>query len=204
MQALDGFRGSVLDRIGYAERSRRAGRRRRRSITVWPSSRAAARADFGLLQLCIARSTIVWPSTTPVTPSPGQRSEFLAADSARCRSSAPATIADASGCSLSRSTLAASRSTLRDRRRVTSLRLAFGQRAGLVDHQRVDFLQRLQRLARCGSARPPWRPARCHHDGHRRRQAQRARARDDQHRHGVHQRMGQARLRARPAPRRRT
>ena len=42
------------------------------------------------------------------------------------------------------------------------------------------------------------------HDGHRRRQAERARAGDDQHRHGVDQRVREARLRARRRPRRRT
>ena len=62
------------------------------------------------------------------------------------------------------------------------LRLALGQRAGLVDHQRVDLGEPLQRLgvldqhARLGAA-----PG-ADHDRHRRRQAERAGARDDQHR----------------------
>ena len=60
------------------------------------------------------------------------------------------TMAAASGCSLAGSTEAASREKLarRDRRRqdLATDGLPFRQRAGLVEHERVDFLQCFERL----------------------------------------------------------
>ena len=118
---------------------------------------------------------------------------------ARPRSSAAATMATASGCSLARSRLAASRSSLvlgeaRGRHDRGHSRLALGQRAGLVDDQRVDLLHALQRLgvldqhARLGAAPD------ADHDRHRRGEPERARAGDDQHRDGRDQAVGEARL----------
>ena len=67
---------------------------------------------------------------------------------ALCR--AAATMAAASGCSLECSRLAASRSTRprgrRRPRRTAQPRPALGERAGLVDDQRVYVLQNLERL----------------------------------------------------------
>ena len=92
------------------------------------------------------------PSTVPIDALAGRRVEARApAPASMLRSAAAATIAAASGCSLARSTLAASRSTCVSSKPGAGddrhdLRLAFGQRAGLVDHQRVDLLHALERL----------------------------------------------------------
>jgi hypothetical protein len=56
------------------------------------------------------------------------------------------------------------------------------ERPRLVDDQRVDRRELLERLARSSRARRPVRHARGHHDRHRRREPERARARDDEHR----------------------
>ena len=83
------------------------------------------------------------------------------------------------------------------------LGLALGQRAGLVDHQRVDLGEALERLgvldqhARLGAA-----PG-ADHDRHRRREAERAGAGDDQHRDRGDQRVGHGRRRAEQRPARR-
>ena len=83
-------------------------------------------------------------------------------------------------------------------------RLALGERAGLVHHQRVDLLEHLERLGVPDQHARARAPADAHHDRHRRGQAQRARAGDDQHRDGVDERVGQPRLRAPAAPTPRT
>ena len=71
---------------------------------------------------------------------------------------------------------------------------ALGQRAGLVDGERVDFLQPLQRL-RIADENPEMRAApHADHDRHRRGESERAGARDDEHGHGIDQRIGIARL----------
>ena len=95
------------------------------------------------------------PSTAPTTPLPVSDAKSSGgAERQRHAPRRPATIAAASGCSLPRSRLAASRSSvvLVDRRRAattpTSARLALGQRAGLVDDERVDLLHRLRALRR--------------------------------------------------------
>ena len=73
-------------------------------------------------------------------------------------------------------------------------RLSFRQRAGLVHDQRVDPLEPLERFGVSDQHARAGAPARADHDGHRRRQAERARAGDDQHRNGAHQRVRQPRL----------
>ena len=75
-------------------------------------------------------------------------------------------------------------------------RLAFGQRSGLVDHQRIDLFHTLERLGILDQDARLRAASDTHHDRHRRSEAQRAGAGDDQHGDGVHQRVGQARLRA--------
>ena len=73
-------------------------------------------------------------------------------------------------------------------------RLAFGERAGLVHDERRHLLEQLERLgvpeqhAGFGAA------AGADHDRHRRRQAERARARDDQHGNRIDERMREPRL----------
>ena len=79
-------------------------------------------------------------------------------------------------------------------------RFALGQRARLVDNERVDFLEAFQRFgvfdqhARLGAATD------AHHDRHRRRETQCARAGDDQHGDRRDQTVTEARLRAPNAP----
>ena len=75
-----------------------------------------------------------------------------------------------------------------------------GQRAGLVDDERVDALEPFERFGvphEHASGRPA---ARADHDRHRRREPERTRARDDQHRDGAHERKRQARRRSPRAP----
>ncbi len=79
-------------------------------------------------------------------------------------------------------------------------RLALGERAGLVDDQRVDLLQQLERLGVADQHAGLGAAARADHDGHRRREAERARARDDEHGDGVDERVREARLGPDDAP----
>ena len=178
------------------------------SITVWPSSRSASSrrlhgADVDRQvghQRGIAQGD-GWPSTVPVTPLPGHRPKVagLGQGQALVRSAA-LTIAAASGCSLPRSRLAASRKNVVGRQirppaRVPPERgFPFGQRAGLVHDERVGPVQNFQRLGVLEQDPRFGPPPRADHDRHRRRQPQRARAGDDQHGDGVHERMGQPRL----------
>ena len=80
------------------------------------------------------------------------------------------------------------------------LRLALGQRAGLVDDQRVDLLHALQRLGVLDQHAGLRAAADADHDRHRRGEAERAGAGDDQHRDGGDQRVGEARLRPEHRP----
>ena len=69
--------------------------------------------------------------------------------------------------------------------------LALGERAGLVDDQRVHLLHDLQRLGVLDQHAGLGAAADADHDRHRRGQAQGARAGDDQHRDRVDQGVGQ-------------
>ena len=80
-------------------------------------------------------------------------------------------------------------------------RSAFRQRTGLVDDQRVDLFQALQSLGILDEHAGFGAAPDADHDGHRRGEAERARAGDDQHRHGSDERVGEARLRAPDHPR---
>ena len=144
-------------------------------------------------------STTVLPSTLPVAPLPVGESNPRPCRVRGCVPAPPRTIASASGCSLARSTLAASRRTSASSKPSAGtiadhLRLAFGQRAGLVDHQRVDLLHPLQRFGVLDQHAGLRAAADADHDRHRRGQAERAGAGDDQHAHGRDQAEGQARL----------
>ncbi len=75
-------------------------------------------------------------------------------------------------------------------------RLALGQRAGLVDHQRIDPLHSLQRRGVLDEHAGAGAASDADHDRHRRGEAQRAGAGNDQHADGGDQREGEARLRS--------
>ena len=78
--------------------------------------------------------------------------------------------------------------------RIRSARFAFGERAGLIDHERVDLLQRSSASAFLIST-PACAPRPiADHDRHRRGEPEGARAGDDQHRDGVDECVGEARL----------
>ena len=136
----------------------------------------------------------------------GRRIEAAHRRQARsCARRRPATIAAASGCSLPRSTLAAKRSTCASSKPGSGddrdhLRLAFGQRAGLVDHQRVDLFHALERLGVLDQHACLRAAADADHDRHRRGKPERAGAGDDQHAHRRHQAEGKARLRPERRP----
>ena len=80
-------------------------------------------------------------------------------------------------------------------------RLAFGERARLVHHERRNLLEQLERFGiseqHAGLCAAPG----AHHDRHRRREPERARARDDEHRNRIDERMRQPRLRPNERPR---
>ena len=86
----------------------------------------------------------------------------------------------------------------RCRYRAVEARLAFRQRAGLVDDQRVDLAEVLDCRGVAEHHALRGRLARRDHDRHRRHQAQCARASDDEHCHGVDQAVDPARLRPEP------
>ena len=79
-------------------------------------------------------------------------------------------------------------------------RLAFGQRAGLVDHQRIDLLHALERFGVADQHAGLRAAPDADHDRHRRREPERAGAGDDQHRYRGDQAIGEARLRPETSP----
>ena len=81
------------------------------------------------------------------------------------------------------------------------LRLAFGQRAGFIDDERVDFFQNLQGFGILDEHSGAGAAAYADHDRHRRGETQGAGARDDEHGDCVHQSVREARLRAEAEPR---
>jgi len=128
--------------------------------------------------------TMDLPSTLRPRPC-GRRIESFHRRKAQVRSFAARTIASASGCSLARSTLAASRRMSFSSKPAaatmeTTFGLPFGQCAGLVDHQRVDLFHALQRLGILDQDAGLRAASDADHDRHRRRQSQRAGASDDQ------------------------
>ncbi len=79
-------------------------------------------------------------------------------------------------------------------------RFAFGQRAGLVHDDRIHALQPLERLRVLDEDASRRAAARADHDGHRRRETERAGTRDDEHRHGADERERQTRRRPPDVP----
>ena len=199
----------VLDRIGDAEQARqpavdgdehhrlalaRAAPRRARPTAAasTPSSSSSAR---------VAERDRAARRPCPSTPLPGQRLERPSpSPSGTPRSARAATIAAASGCSLPRSRLAASRSSSASSASPAATtddepRLALGQRARSCRRPACRPCASTSSASAFLISTPGRRAAAGrHHDRHRRRQAQRARAGDDQHRHRVDQRVRQPRL----------
>ena len=82
------------------------------------------------------------------------------------------------------------------RNRFRQLRLAFSQRAGLIDNKRVYFLQDFESLSIADKNSFPGSPSRVDHDRHGRCQTEGARARNDEYGNCVDQRMRIVRLRS--------
>ncbi len=81
-------------------------------------------------------------------------------------------------------------------------RLALGEGAGLVDHQRVDACQAFEGLGAADQDAARGTAAGPHHDRHRSREPEGTRASDDEHRHGTHQGVNETRLRTDREPNR--
>ena len=181
-------------------------------IAVAPSRRIrSASASSGVVAMPSSCRNLALPSITrrrstmPMAPWPGGASKPRTGASSILRSAAASTTARPSGCSLLRSTLAASRSISRSSPpSTTCTAITFGlpsrQGAGLVDHQRVDRLHALQRLGVPDQHAVAGAAADADHDRHRRREAQRARAGDDQHGDRRDHAVGVARLRPERGP----
>ena len=87
-----------------------------------------------------------------------------------------------------------SRRAARLRRHRHEARLPFGERARLVHHERRNLLEQLERFGVPEQHAGFCAAAGAHHDRHRRREPERARARDDEHGDRVDQRVGEPRL----------
>ena len=86
------------------------------------------------------------------------------------------------------------------RQHIHELGFALGERAGLVHDERGDFLQPFERLGVLHEHALLRAASDADHDGHRRGQAERARAGDDEHRDGVDDGVREPRLRPEPQP----
>ena len=183
------------------------------NIGVLPSS-ASASACAASTPMSTFRSSIsallpsaaVLPPTVPVTPLPVTASKCSAA----CRFDAALgrTVEDRFGQADAptpspgwpRRAAPSSSSKRLSRDHIGQLRPAFGQRAGLVDDQRIDLGEALQRLGVADQHAGLRAAPRRGHDRHRRRQPQRAGTGDDQHRHGGHDGIDHRRLRSEQCP----
>ena len=87
-----------------------------------------------------------------------------------------------------------------ERRDASDSRLAFGERAGFVDDERVDFFHGLEGFGILDQDSGVGAAAGADHDGHGSGEAEGAGAGDDQNRDGVHQRVREARLRTEQEP----
>ncbi len=145
------------------------------------------------------------PSTTPTMPLPGLRGEVDR--SAELQAALLGALDDGSGERM----LAASFEARGEPQQLAlaeragchdadEARLALGQGSGLVDDQGVDLLHDFERLGILGQHSGARASPGADHDRHRRRQAERARAGDDQHRDGVEQRKTHRRRRADDRP----
>ena len=147
-------------------------------------------------------TTISRPSTVARTPWPAIASKPVTSGSSIPLSRTCRTIASPSGCSEPRSAAATrarrspSPGRLRPANDVRHARLALGQRAGLVEDDRPDLVEPLERLGVAEQDAVLGALARPDHDRGRRGQPQGARAGDDQDRRSADE--GQVEGRRRP------
>ena len=142
----------------------------------------------------------VRPSTVPVTPLPVADAKFVTSDMSTFRSRAPATMAAASGCSL---TCLQTRGQAQQRGGVdpgwgsivTSFGLPSVSVPVLSTTMRRHLLEDLERLGVANEYAAFGAPAGADHDRHRRRQTECAGARDDQDSDRIDERVSQSRLR---------
>src|SRR5579864_2131506 len=87
-----------------------------------------------------------------------------------------------------------------DRHNGSDTWLAFGERAGFVDHQRIDFFESFERFGVANEHARAGATAGADHDGHGRSQPQSARASDDENGHSVDESVRQARLGSEDSP----
>ena len=205
MQRADGLGRALLDRVGDADEARRLsvdGHEHHRlalGAQRLGRSRRSPSVDAELGHQRAVAERHVAPVDLPRTPLPVTLSNSQRRPARRRAPRLPRTMAAASGCSLPRSSVAASaaassRRSLSSAPRSYELRLALGERAGLVDDERVDLAHDLDGLGVPEQHAHRGALARRDHDRHRRRQAERARASDDEHRDRVDERVRHARL----------
>ena len=174
-----------------------------RNTAVWPSPRSAsarsARSPGDTPSVSRSRalpSATRRPATSPRHPLPGDYPElrgFLQREPAL-----PRAVDDRAGERVLAPALEAGRQAEEPRLVVgrqghdgREPRAALRQRAGLVDDERVHLLEDLERLGVLDEDARRRAAAHAHHDGHRRREPERARARDDQDGHRGEQRVGE-------------
>ena len=157
------------------------------------ASSTARRSSSGSGTPCSARSagrptTIARPATAAATPSPARLANRSTGGSAPSSDSACAAIARATGCSLAASAAPASRSSSRSSapKAVTPIdaQPPLGHRSRLVEHDRGHAARALEHLRPADEQAELGAAARADEECGRRREAEGARAGDDQHRHG--------------------
>ena len=151
-------------------------------------------------------STTRLPSTMPIAPLPAGESKPRTGNGSMPRSFAAANDGARPADARSRaSTLAANvRISVSEKPSAGTIAvtfgLAFGERAGLVDDQRIDALHALERFGIADQHAGLRAAPDADHDRHRCRKPERAGAGDDQNADGRDQRISEARLRAERRP----
>ena len=158
-----------------------------------PAPRASAVCELGAAGLAQSASrlgrptTTACPSTTPSTPRPSRlRNDSTARRARRPRSRPRCAMARAIGCSEASSSAPARRSSSRRSPPsatidVAHLHPAGRDRAGLVEHDRVDAARRLEHLGALDQDAELGAAAGADEQRRRRGESERARAGDDQH-----------------------
>ena len=87
-----------------------------------------------------------------------------------------------------------------ERQHSDDLRVTGGDRAGLVEDERIDLLESFERLGILDKHPGRSAPSGSHHDRHRSGESERARARDNEHGDCAHHRVGEPRIRSKHHP----